>query len=397
MTLSDASDSFYRHVAQTSEHALGIEISHAEGCYFYDVHNKKYLDFISGIGVSAIGHGHPKVVKAIKEQVDRHLHVMVYGEFIQETQTTFAKKLTDLLPPTLDCVYFTNSGTEANEGALKLAKRHTGRHEIVSFKGSYHGNTQGSLSVSDHEARKSAFRPLLPEVRFIRFNDQKDLRHISERTACVIIEPIQGDAGVRVPDQAFMKRLRKACDDHGALLILDEIQTGFGRTGTMFAFKKFDIIPDILTLGKALGGGLPLGAFVASSSLMKKLTFNPPLGHITTFGGNPVCCAAGSAALDVILEEKLLAGVEKKGALIEGLLKHPAIKEVRREGLMIAVELSTEQEVENVVKGCLDDGLLLFWFLSCKNSFRMAPPLTVSEEEIREATGIILSRLEGHH
>jgi Ornithine/acetylornithine aminotransferase len=304
---------FLNHIAQTSPHPFLISVEKAEGVYLIDVDGKKYMDMISGIGVSNIGHRHPKVVDAIKKQVDKHLHVMVYGEYIQSSPNLLAKKLSELLPLSLNCTYFVNSGTEANEGALKLAKRFTGRTEIISCKKSYHGSTHGSLSVSGNEVKKNAFRPLLPDVRFIEFNNPDDLKHITDRTACVIMETVQGDAGVRVPSKKYLQAVRKKCDETGALLILDEIQCGMGRTGTLFAFQQFDIVPDILTIGKAFGGGLPMGAFISSKEKMSALTHEPMLGHITTFGGNPVCCAAALATLQVIDEEKLLAQVEAKG------------------------------------------------------------------------------------
>lgn len=367
-----------------------LAVERAEGIYLYTPEGRRYTDLISGVGVSNIGHRHPRVVKAIKEQVDRHLHVMVYGEFIQSPSNLLAEKLTSLLPLSLDCCYFTNSGTEANEGALKLAKRYTQRHKIVSFRGSYHGSTHGSLSVTGNETKKNAFRPLLPGVTFIEFNNPADLGHISDDTACVIMETVQGDAGVRIPDRAYMQLLRKRCDDTGALLILDEIQCGMGRTGTLFAFEKFDIVPDILTVAKAFGGGLPLGAFIADRAVMKCLTHDPMLGHITTFGGNPVSCAAALATLEVIVEEKLLEHVEEKGKLFEQYLRHPRIKEIRRVGLMIAVDFETAEEVQRIVQTALDKGIITFWFLSHPNSFRIAPPLTITEDEIRETcAGIV--------
>src|SRR5690606_17883420 len=314
-----------------------LPIARAEGSYLYTPEGRRYLDLISGVGVSHIGHRHPKVIQAIRDQLGRHLHVMVYGEFIQSPSNLLAQKLASLLPPTLNCCYFTNSGTEANEGALKLAKRYTGRTEIVAFRNSYHGSTHGSLSVTGNETKKYAFRPLLPGVSFIEFNNADDLSRITHRTACVIMETIQGDAGVRIPDRPFMEQLRKRCDETGALLILDEIQCGMGRTGTLFAFERFGIVPDILTVAKAFGGGLPLGAFIADRKVMECLTHDPALGHITTFGGNPVSCAAALATLEVILEEKLLDHVEEKGRLFEDLLRHPAIKAIRRAGLMMAI------------------------------------------------------------
>src|SRR6187431_1168135 len=294
-------DTFLNHLAQTTDSPYLICVERAEGIYLYSPEGKRYTDLISGIGVSNIGHRHPKVIQAIKDQLDKHLHVMVYGEFIQSTPNLLAAKLTSLLPPSLNCCYFVNSGTEANEGALKLAKRFTGRTEIVSCYKSYHGSTHGSLSVSGNEVKKQMYRPLLPDVRFMHFNQVEELDRITEDTACVIVETIQGDAGVRVPSRAYMQNLRQRCTDTGALLILDEIQCGMGRTGTLFAFEQYDIVPDILTVAKAFGGGLPIGAFVANENVMKCLTHNPPLGHITTFGGNPVCCAAACATLEVIL------------------------------------------------------------------------------------------------
>ena len=349
---------------------------------------------ISGIGVTNIGHRHPRVVKAIKDQVDKHLHVMVFGEYIQSSPNLLAAKLTSLLPASLNCCYFVNSGTEANEGALKLAKRHTGRSEIISFRKSYHGSTHGSLSVSGNEKKKSAFRPLLPDVRFIEFNSQKDLEHITDKTACVIMETIQGDAGVRIPSLAFTKALRHRCTETGALLILDEIQCGMGRTGKLFAFEHFGITPDILTLAKALGGGLPIGTFISSEEKMKSLTFEPMLGHITTFGGNPVCCASALATLEVIEEENLLKQVEEKGKMIESLLQHTKIKEIRRMGLMFAIDFDSEERVNRIVEYSREHGVICYWFLSHPNSLRIAPPLTISIEEIKEACGVMLEAIE---
>lgn len=383
-------ETFLTHLAQTTSTPLLLPIERAEGCYLYTPEGRRYLDLISGVGVTHIGHQHPRVVKAIKEQVDKHLHVMVYGEFIQSPSNLLARKLVGLLPPTLNCCYFTNSGTEANEGALKLAKRYTGRTGIVAFRNSYHGSTHGSLSVTGNETKKNAFRPLLPDVTFLEFNNSDDLSQITNRTACVIMETIQGDAGVRIPDRSFVEKLRKRCDETGALLILDEIQCGMGRTGTLFAFERFGIVPDILTVAKAFGGGLPLGAFIADKKVMECLTHDPTLGHITTFGGNPVSCAAALATLEVIVEEKLLDHVEAKGRLFEEYLRHPAIKEIRRAGLMMAIDFETADEVQRIVQGALDKGIITFWFLSHPNSFRIAPPLTISEEEIREACERIL-------
>lgn len=382
-------DIFLKHIAQTTNSPFLIDIERAEGTYLYTPEGNTYMDLISGVAVSNLGHRHPKIVEAIKKQVDSHLHVMVYGEFVQSSPNLLAKKLVELLPSNLNCSYFTNSGTEANEGALKLAKRYTGRSEIISFRGAYHGSTHGSLSVSGNEVKKQAFRPLLPDVRFLTFNKAEDLDQITEKTACVIIEPIQGDAGVRIADQKYLQALRDRCTKVGALLIFDEIQTGIGRTGKLYAFEHYNIVPDILTSAKALGGGLPIGAFIASYEIMQTLTYEPMLGHITTFGGNPVSCAAALATLNVIEEENLLQQVEKKGQLFESLLQHPKVKEIRRKGLMIAIEFERADQVAQIVKHCLENGVITFWFLSCPNSFRIAPPLTVTDEEIKKACRVM--------
>ena len=385
---------FLKHLAPTSPFPFLIPVERAEGVYLYEPGGKRYVDMISGISVTNIGHRHPRVVEAIKNQLDKHLHVMAYGEFIQSAPNLLGERLASLLPKELNCAYFVNSGTEANEGALKLAKRVTGRTEIVSFKKSYHGSTHGSLSVSGNEVKKNAFRPLLPDVRFITFNDETELKSITRRTAAVIMETIQGDAGVRIPDLNFMKALRKRCDETGALLILDEIQCGMGRTGTLFAFEQYGIQPDILTIAKAFGGGLPIGAFISSQGRMNLFTHQPMLGHITTFGGNPVCCAAALAVLDVIKEENLLATVEQKGKRIAESISHPAIREIRRAGLMFAVDFDSEERVQRIVQYALDKGVICFWFLSHPASFRLAPPLTISELEIDAACSIIKSAID---
>jgi acetylornithine/N-succinyldiaminopimelate aminotransferase len=384
---------FFNHQAQTTPYPIALEVERAEGIYIYGTDGKRYMDFISGIAVANVGHCHPKVVEAVKQQAEKYMHVMAYGEYVQSPQTELAKKLTDNLPKNLDCVYFVNSGTEATEGALKLAKRFTGRNEMVAFKKSYHGSTHGSLSVTGNETKKYAFRPLLPDVKFLDFNVEKQLSEISEKTACVIVETIQGDAGVRIPTKQYMQALRRRCTDVGALLILDEIQTGFGRTGTLFAFEQFGIVPDILTIAKAMGGGMPIGAFVSSKEMMNVLTHNPMLGHITTFGGHPVCCAAAHACLEVLVDDGVINNVEQKGALLESLIQHKRIKEIRRAGLMFAIEMENEQIVYEVVKKCQEKGLLSFWFLSCPESFRIAPPLIVSEEEIQHAAKIIIDSI----
>ena len=385
---------FLNHVAQTTPYPLKIEVERAEGTSIFDTSGKEYLDFISGIAVTNIGHRHPHVVKAIKDQLDRYMHVMAYGEFIQTPQNRLAEKLASLLPAQLDTCYFVNSGAEAIEGALKLAKRVTGRTQIVSCKKSYHGSTHGALSVSGNEDKKYAFRPLLPDVYFIEFNNPNDLKHITGSTACVIIEPVQGDAGVRIPSKAYLKALREKCNDTGALLIFDEIQTGYGRTGSFFAFQQMGVLPDILTIAKAMGGGMPMGAFISSKANMEKLTFNPVLGHITTFGGHPINCAAAVANIEVIENENLIEGVEEKGQLIESLLADDDIVEIRRIGLMFAVEFESAERVAKIVNRCLENGLITFWFLSCPESFRLAPPLTVSEEEIKRGCATIMDAIE---
>lgn len=387
-------DVFLDHLAQTSPNPFLISIHHAEGIYLYSPEGKRYTDLISGIGVSVVGHRHPKVIQAIKDQLDKHLHVMVYGEYIQSPSNLLAKKLSEILPAKLNCCYFVNSGTEANEGALKLAKRYTGRTEIISCKGSYHGSTHGSLSVSGNETKKSAFRPLLPDVRFIEFGNLEDVNHITSQTACVIMETIQGDAGVRIPTKKYLQAIRKRCDDTGTILILDEIQCGMGRTGQLFAFEHFDIVPDVLTVAKAFGGGLPIGAFIADKKMMETLTHDPMLGHITTFGGNPVCCASALATLNVIQDEGLLEGVEEKGQLFERYLRHPDIKEIRRIGLMFAIDFDSADRVTSIVNYCKAHGVICYWFLSHPYSFRIAPPLTITHDQIRESCDVILKAID---
>lgn len=385
---------FLTHLAQTTDSPYLISVERAEGIYLYSPEGKRYTDLISGIGVSNIGHRHPKVIQAIKDQLDKHLHVMVFGEYIQSSPNLLAKKITGLLPKKLNCCYFVNSGTEANEGALKLAKRYTDRTEIVSFRKSYHGSTHGSLSVSGNEVKKLAFRPLLPDVRFINFNVLAELEQITERTACVIMETVQGDAGVHIPTVEYMKAVRDRCSKTGALLILDEIQCGMGRTGTLFAFEQFGIVPDILTVAKAFGGGLPIGAFIADHEVMKCLTHDPMLGHITTFGGNPVCCASSLATLQVIEDEKLLESVEEKGKLFEMLLRHPRIKAIRRIGLLFAIDFESAAIVARIVEEAKKLGVICYWFLSHPNSFRIAPPLTITHEQINESCSSILQAID---
>lgn len=382
------------HLAHTSAHPIGLDIVHAEGCWLTARDGKRYLDLVAGLAVANTGHRHPRVVQAIKDQCDRYLHVIPYGEFKQEPQQRFADRLTGLLPSGLDSVYFVNSGTEAIEAAVKLAKRVTGRTGLVGCRKSYHGSTHGSLSLTDNELKKYRNRPLLPAVRHITFNEPGELDRIDSDVAAVVVEPIQGDAGVRVPDQAWMQALRQRCTETGAMLVLDEVQTGFGRTGRLFAFEHFGVVPDILVLGKALGGGMPMGAFVASADHMQLLTHDPSLGHITTFGGHPIPCAAGLAALEVLMGEELPAKARRTGELFKHLLVHPHIHEVRGSGLMIAVDLVDPEQVQRVVHGCLDRGVLGFWFLSCPNAFRIAPPLTISDEEVHLACTTILGVLD---
>jgi acetylornithine/N-succinyldiaminopimelate aminotransferase len=381
---------FLANNAQTTDLPLLLEFERAEGVYLYDAAGKPYIDLISGIGVSNLGHSHPKVIEAIKQQVDKYMHLMVYGEYVQTPQVRFAEKLISIFPPNLQSVYFTNSGTEACEGALKLAKRYTGRSNIIASHNSYHGSTHGALSVMGNEEYKQAYRPLLPAINFIRFNNVDDLDLIDTQTACVIIETIQGEAGIRVPDFAYMQALRTKCDETGALLILDEIQAAFGRTGKLFAFEHYGIVPDILLLAKALGGGMPVGAFAASHEIMDALKDNPILGHITTFGGHPVCCAAGLAALEVLLEENLCDQVEAKGELFRSLLIYPAIKQIRGKGLMLAIELESFELNKKIIDRCISNGVIVDWFLHCSNSMRIAPPLVITEDEIRKACEVIL-------
>jgi len=385
---------FLANNAQTTDFPLLLEFERAEGIYMYDAVGKPYIDLISGIGVSSLGHSNPYVIKAIKEQLDKYMHLMVYGEYVQTPQVRFAEKLISVLPPQLNSVYFVNSGAEAVEGALKLAKRYTGRHNIISCYDSYHGSTNGALSVMGNEEYKQAYRPLLPGVNFIRFNHVEELALITEETACVIIETLQGEAGIRVPDKAYMQALRKRCTETGTLLILDEIQAAFGRTGKLFAFEHFDIVPDILLLAKALGGGMPVGAFISSNQIMGALKENPILGHITTFGGHPVCCAGGLAALEVLLNEKLVEEVEAKEKLFRELLVHPAIKEVRGKGLMLAVELESFDLNKKIIDRCIENGVVVDWFLHCSNSMRIAPPLIITHDEIRKACKIIIEAID---
>jgi len=382
---------FFRHMAQTSTAPLALEIVKAEGSLLWDADGKEYIDLIAGISVCNVGHRHPRVIKAIKKQLDEYLHLLVYGELVQSPQVQYAKLLTDHLPGSLNSVFFTNSGAEAVEGAMKLAKRVTGRTQILAFKQSYHGSTQGALSIIGDEYWRQAFRPLLPDVWHLDHGSMEAIEAITERTACVIAEPIQAERGVYTPAKEWMQALRKKCTETGTLLILDEIQTGFGRTGTLWAFEQFNITPDVLLLGKALGGGMPLGAFIAKQSLMAHLADKPVLGHITTFGGHPVCCAAGFAALKVLLKESLVQEVKKKEALFIKLLHHPAIKEVRSNGLMMAVEFDSYDTNKRIIDACIANGVLTDWFLFAPQCMRIVPPLTISPKEIKRACKVILA------
>ncbi len=385
---------FLTNLAQTSDSPLALEITKAKGVYLFDISGKKYMDLISGISVSNTGHRHPAVVKAIKDQADNYLHLMVYGEYIQSPQVKLAGALAALLPEKLNNCYFVNSGSEAVEGALKLAKRFTGRNKIISFNHAYHGSTHGSLSVIGDKNYQVPFGPLLPGITHIEFNSTDALQAITTETACVIIEPVQGEAGIMVGKHDFILALRNRCDETGALLIFDEIQTGMGRTGTMFAFEKYDIIPDILLLAKGLGGGMPLGAFISSHEIMQTLTFNPVLGHITTFGGHPVSCAAALANIGVIIDEKLVESVDAKSKLIVQLLsKCKAISQIRSAGLMIALQLDNYAHVKRVIDRCIANGVILDWFLFNDSSIRIAPPLTITNEQIQEACHVILDAL----
>lgn len=385
---------FLDHVGQTSDFPLQLEIERGHGIYMYDTSGKSYIDLISGVSVSNVGHTHPKVVQAVKDQAEKYMHLMVYGEYIQSPQVNFAQKISSLLPENLGSTYFVNSGSEAIEGALKLAKRYTGRTEIIAYRNAYHGSTHGALSVMGNEEFKNAFRPLLPDVKHIRFNDEEDLNHISEKTACVLIEPVQGEAGIRLPENDYLKKLRKKCDETGTLLIFDEIQTGFGRTGSLFALNEFNVTPDIMTIAKGMGGGMPIGAFISSNEIMSCLKTNPILGHITTFGGHPVSCAAACASLDVLLNENLIAEVKRKGQVFKQYLNHKAIKEIRGVGLFMAVELEDFNQVKTVIDQAIEYGLVTDWFLFHDSAFRIAPPLIITDEQIKEACDILNKSIE---
>jgi acetylornithine/N-succinyldiaminopimelate aminotransferase len=380
---------FLLNLGQTTSAPLMLEIEKAEGIFMYGPSGEKYFDLISGVSVSNTGHRHPEVVEAVKKQVDLYLHLMVYGEMIQNPQVRYAARLAEHLPHSLRTCYFVNSGSEAVEGALKLARRFTGRSRIVYFVNGYHGSTLGALSVQGSETYRNAFRPLLPDTWQIPFNDFSSLESIDSKTACVIVEPVQAEAGVIYPAKGFLEEIRKRCSDNGALLIFDEVQTGFGRTGKMFAIDRFKVVPDILVLAKALGGGMPLGAFISSEEIMSSLISNPQLGHITTFGGHPVCCAAGLASFEVIIREDLAGLCEEKSDKFKKELRHPLISEVRGEGLLLAVQLDTPGRVQYVISHAPEHGLILDYFLFCNNAFRIAPPLIISNEEIVTACNLL--------
>ena len=389
---------FLRHVAQTSPAPQLIEVERAEGVFFYTPEGKPYYDLISGVSVSNVGHGNNAVVEAVQRQAADYMHIMVYGEMVERPQVELARLLAETLPEPLDSVYFLNSGAEAVEGALKLAKRYTGRTEMISMRRAYHGSTHGAMSMMgapEGEEWKNAFRPLLPDTKAIRFNHKEDLKQITERTACVLCEPVQGEAGVRPPEDGFLQALRERCSQVGALLIFDEIQVGMGRSGEMFAMQRYGVTPDIVCLAKALGGGMPLGAFVSSQKIMSTLTFDPVLGHITTFGGHPVCCAAGLAAMRFLIDNKVVEDVERKGAMYEELLKdHPAVKEIRRSGLLLAVELGASEKLYRLMDLFIEEGILSDWFLYCDTAFRISPPLIISDEEIRDSVSLIRKCLD---
>ncbi|GHA44003.1 aspartate aminotransferase family protein [Salinimicrobium marinum] len=385
---------FLKYQAQTSPYPLAVEVSYAEGSYIFSTEGKKYLDFVAGVSACSLGHRHPRVVQAIKDQLDKYLHVMVYGEYAQAPAVQLSKLLAEHLPDPLEKTYLTNSGTEAIEGSLKLARRYTGRTEIIAARNAYHGNTMGSLSLMTYEERQKPFRPLIGDVSFIEFNSEEDLEKITERTAAVILETIQGGAGFILPKNNYLKKVKIRCEEVGALLILDEIQPGFGRTGKLFGFQHFDVVPDIVAMGKGMGGGLPIGAFTASEKLMDSLSDHPKMGHITTFGGNPVIASAALATLQEITDTDLIADSLQKEKLFRKLLVHPLISEIRGKGLMLAPILNSEEIANQLVLQAQEKGLILFWLLFEKRAVRISPPLTISEEEIKEGCGIIIELLD---
>jgi len=383
-------ETFNRHIAHTSDAPIGLEIERAEGAYLFTTDGRKYIDFISGIAVSSLGHGHPKVIQAIHEQADKHLHVMVYGEFIQKSQSDFAGLIASQLPETLDRIYFVNSGTEANEGALKLAKKHTGRTKMFAFRNSYHGDTHGSLSVTGRNVYRDPYLPLLPDVHFFDFNGEEILNALNHDVACVIMEPIQGEGGIIPANKKWLQCLRRICSDMGIILIFDEIQSGFGRTGKLFAFQHYEVVPDILTMAKAMGGGLPIGGFASSSAIFEAFKYDPPLNHVTTFGGHPLSCASGHAALKVLLEEGWMERAKEIEAIIRNELEGcNGVKEIRGIGAMLGLEMDTKERTERMVIRSMDEGLILGWTLHSNTLVRLAPPLTISMDTLEKALTII--------
>ena len=385
---------FFRFLGLPSHQPIGLEIAHAEGIYVYDKSEKRYLDLVSGISVSNIGHRHPAVILAIEDQLKKYLHLNVYGEFIQTPQVKLAEKLVSVLPSDLNSVYLVNSGSEAIEGALKLAKRYTGRTEVIAFNNAYHGSTMGALSILGNETLKNAFRPLIPGSRFLEFNNFTDLEMITDKTACVVAETIQAEAGIILPEKDFLRNLAERCKETGSILVIDDVQMGFGRTGRLFSFEHFNFVPDILVLAKALGGGMPLGAFISSKVIMDTLAFDPELGHITTFGGHPVCCAAALASLEVLTKEDYVATAEKKGMIIRNaILSHPLIKEIRRKGLMLGVEIKDAEKRVKLTNAMLKNGVIIDWFLFHTATFRIAPPLTITEPQCLVAADLIIKSM----
>lgn len=384
---------FLLNTAQTSHSPRLIEVERAEGIYLYGPRGEKYIDLVSGFAVNNIGHRHPKVLEAVSEQLTKYLHVTVYGEFVQTPQVQLATRLLALLPDQLNSVYFTNSGAEATEGAMKIAKKYTRRREIIAAKNAYHGSTQGALSLIGNPEYHRAYAPLLPEINFIRYNVHEDINQITSTTAAVILEAVQGEAGIRVPDKAYMQAIRARCDETGTLLIFDEIQTGFGRTGKLFAFEHYGIVPDIVLLAKGMGGGMPIGAFIANREVMNVIADNPMLGHITTFGGHPVSCMAALASLNVILNERLVEAVEQKANLFRKYLQHPQIREIRGLGLMLCLQMDSFQQVEQISRYCAENGVIVDWFLHCDSALRIAPPLTIQDDEIETASRILIEGL----
>jgi len=385
---------FLKYLGQTSPYPVGLVVDHASGCFIYDPSGKRYFDLISGFSVSNVGHAHPEVIAAITKQAGRYLHTMVYGEYVQSSQVLYAQALAQSLPSSLNRIFFTASGSEAVEGALKLAKRFTGRHELVTFRNAYHGSTHGALSVMGDEMYKSAFRPLLPSIRILDFNRPDQLDRITRATAAVILEPVQAEAGIITPLPGYLTAVRERCRETGALLLYDEVQTGFGRTGDLFAFQHENSIPDILILAKALGGGMPLGAFIASDEIMGSLTHNPALGHVTTFGGHPVSCAAGLAAFNLLLRNGLPHKAQESEKKAKTLLNHPSIKEIRGRGLLLSLKLDSEKRVERFFNLSLDQGLLFDYFLFCRDSLRFTPPLIISDSELEELCSLVNETLE---